>query len=169
MGIKDSLFKKKEKEAEVYPETEESEQFLSEEENLKDFIADFKAKKAEPPKAQPKPVKRVEAEPEKVFEQEKEKPIPFIDEKKPEPVQEKEPSKSYLAHELSLYLEKNNFSAAFVAIEEALDSDFTVGLQAGVMISHDNLAQTKKVVSWLVENGYLVVVSGQKTERVLDE
>jgi|SRR3990172_2704619 len=168
MGISNP-FKKSVEEKEKIELPDADEEILDrEEEKVIEFVKKRSAEKKEAEKkaaeAREKP-KKVEETPKPI-----EKPVSMPFEEPQEPVkEEKTKPESYLAHEISLYLDKDNAAAGFAAIEEALGADFSLALQAGIMINHDNLAELKKIVPWLAEHGYLVVVSGQKTERVLNE
>lgn len=168
MGISNPFKKSEElKEKIEFPDVDE-EILDKEEENVIEFVKKRSIEKKEAEKkaleAKQKPQK---AEPTPVPV---EKPIQAPFEEPKEPVKEEKPApESYLAHEMSLYLDKSNVAAGFAVIEEALGADFSLAIQAGVMINQENVAEIKKLVPWLAEHGYLVVVSGQKTERVLNE
>lgn len=121
--------------------------------DIQDFLKKKNEQKAEKLKAKEK--KEVEEEPE---EQE-------IVPKETEP----DKLRGSLTNYLDLRVTSENFEKTKEVLVEALDSGFVLALQAGIKVEKENVVKVSAALKYLVTNGYLVVVSGEKSEPVFDE
>lgn len=170
MDIKKKLFGKKKdinpgKEEQEFPEefTESPETKKAEKEaegiEINEFIRNKKELKAEKEVRKEKRSEAVEEEPELPVEQ----PTSLSEQPK------KSERTSNLENVLTVYVEKDKIEETKQTLDEAIAGGYVVAMQAGIQVTRENAEKVKSVLKYFAENGYLVVISGQRVEPVFDE
>ncbi len=172
MDLKGKFLGKKTEDKQSYPDSfEPSEQAKeamedAEDMDIKDFLQNKNTELKER-EVQKKQKEEKELSLEENFEKELEDEKEVV---KPSEVAQQSPSEkkqSNLSSLLTLYIDEKTVERDQKALQDAVEAEYVIGLQAGIQVNKDNIDQVKPMINLLVKNGYLVAVSAEKVEPVL--
>ncbi len=131
---------------------------------IEDFIKKKKVQKAEKEKKN-----EVKEEPQKAIEPLHDKIPTATKEQQPEIPEIKDEKLSNFAKVITIYLKENEIDGTKKKVFDAVTSDYDVALQAGIRITKENVQEVLSVLKYFSDNGYLVVISGERVEPLFHE
>lgn len=164
MGIKEKLLGKKDismEEEETPTDFVENKKVIAESEDVD--IAEFiRKKKVQREEKEAKKYGR--EEPEEEPEPEQVKDISPVTE---EPMEPEKISFTQKVH--TIYMTKNLVDETKKKIFQYTTEDYGIGMQAGIVVTKDNVEKVSSILKYLAENDFLVVFTAQKAVEIFNE